>query len=320
MTSAISEASLLVGTERSAVPAVIRGFAWASLSCAILSGWFVVTRLGLSHNLQIWDVIALRFGEGAVLLTPTLLFGRSRLPFRAWLPGIPLAVLWGAPFIFFVGTGLRLTSATVASSIAPALMPIFAGVFVWMMHGQFPRWVEISGYALIVAGLVVLVRSHAPADGHVNPVGILSLVVAAAMWALYTVRLKASKLSPLQATALICFWSAIFYVPIYLGAGLSNLSRASAGELLFQSAYQGLLMSVVAVLAFNRAVALLGPRAAAAIVALVPAAVVVFAMPVLDEFPSLIVSASICGIAFGVMLAAAPAKAGTSIIVKGETP
>jgi drug/metabolite transporter (DMT)-like permease len=63
-------------------------------------------------------------------------------------------------------------------------------------------------------------------------------------------------------------------------------------------------MSVVAILAFNRAIAVLGPRAAAAIVALVPVAVTVFAIPVLNEIPSLVASLSVCGIAVGVMLAA----------------
>ena len=42
---------------------------WGSLSLAILSGWFVVARLGLRHDLRVWDIIALRFGEGTVLLT-----------------------------------------------------------------------------------------------------------------------------------------------------------------------------------------------------------------------------------------------------------
>lgn len=306
MTLIPNKAASLAATDGAAPPRLLGGFAWASLSVAIFSGWFVVTRLGLSHNLEVWDVIALRFGEGALILTPTLLFGRSRLRLRAWLPGIPLAVLWGAPFIFFVGTGLRLTSAILASSIAPALMPIFVGVFAWAIRGKAPRWVEICGYGLILVGLVVLVWSHVSTEGAVSTRGITSLVAAAAMWAAYTLRLKGSGLSPLQATALICFWSAIFYVPIYLACGLSNMSHAQTGELLFQSIYQGVLMSVVAILAFNRALVALGPRAAAAIVALVPVAVTVFAIPVLNEIPSLLASLSVCGIAAGVMLAATP--------------
>jgi hypothetical protein len=61
--------------------------------------------------------------------------GKFRLPLRAWIRGIPLAILWGAPFIFLVGTGLRLTSPTLASSIAPALMPDFAGAMSWLAFG-----------------------------------------------------------------------------------------------------------------------------------------------------------------------------------------
>jgi drug/metabolite transporter (DMT)-like permease len=107
---------------------------------------------------------------------------------------------------------------------------------------------------------------------------------------------------------LICFWSAIAYVPVYAASGLSHLAGASAVELLFQSLYQGLLMSVVAVFAFNRAVASLGPNAAAAVIALVPVTVAVFAIPFLGEFPSAASSVIITAIAAGVMLAAASGK------------
>jgi hypothetical protein len=118
-----------------------QGVVWGSLSVAILSGWFVVTRLGLRQDLRVWDVIALRFGEGAVLWTPALLVGSSRLRFQAWSQGIVLAVLWGAPFILLVGLGLQATSATLTSSVTPALMPVFAGFIAWTFFGERPcRW------------------------------------------------------------------------------------------------------------------------------------------------------------------------------------
>jgi drug/metabolite transporter (DMT)-like permease len=284
--------------------AVAAGFVWALLSVGILSGWFVVTLVGFHHDLHIWDVIALRFGEGAVLLLPALLFGASRLPLRKWVRGIPLAVLWGAPFIFFVGTGLQLTSAALASSIAPALMPVFAGVFGWLILGERLRGWQVMGYALIVTGLLALVMTYGATGGTPDPTGILCLVVASAMWAAYTLRLRGSGLSSLQASALICFWSAVLYVPVYLASGTSNLGRASVAELIFQSAYQGVLMSVVAIFAFNRAVASLGPKAAAAMVALVPVVVTILSIPVFHEFPSALSLAAIAIISAGVMVAA----------------
>ena len=71
-------------------------------------------------------------------------------------------------------------------------------------------------------------------------------------------------------------------------------------------------MSVVAVFAFNRAVA---SRAAAAVIALVPVTVTVLAIPFLDEFPSASSSVIITVMAAGVMLAAGSGK---SIGTKGE--
>src|SRR3546814_1389110 len=69
------------------------------------------------------------------------------------------------------------------------------------------------------------------AEGHFSPVGILALVIAAAMWAVYTLRFRRSRLPAIQAAALICVWSAALYLPVYLLAGLSRLSEASFGEL-----------------------------------------------------------------------------------------
>src|SRR5216683_2829856 len=117
----------------------------------------------------------------------------------------------GAPFIFLVGTGLRLTSAALASSIAPALMPVFAGAMGWLAFGERPRPLQVSGYALIAAGLLALVVAYASIAGRPDTNGLLCLVLAAAMWAAYALRLRGGGLSPLQATALICFWSAVVF-------------------------------------------------------------------------------------------------------------
>lgn len=293
-----------------------QGIAWGGLSVAVLSGWFVVTRLGLRHDLRVWDVIALRFGEGAVLLTPALLVGPSRLSLQAWSQGIVLAVLWGAPFILMVGIGLQATSATLTSTVTPTLMPVFAGFIAWTLLGERLHAYQLYGFGLIVAGLPALAYGYIRAAGNLDLGGAAALVTAAFMWALYAMRLRRTGLTSLQAAALICFWPAILYLPLYLGIGLSDLIHASANELLFQSIYQGIMMSVVAIFAFNRAVTLLGPRAAAAIIALIPVSATLLAIPVLSERPSWLSGAALCIIALGVLMAAASAKPAN---IKGES-
>jgi drug/metabolite transporter (DMT)-like permease len=283
------------------------GFIWAAVTVTIFAGWFVVTRFGVTHQaLRVWDIIALRFGGGAILLSPALLGRRRRLPARLWLEGLLYAILWGAPFVLFVTLGLLLTSAAQASTITPALMPVFAGLLGWRAFGEIPSRLRLIGYAAIVIGLVALVVGHAARAGGFSVGGVLALVVAAVMWAIYTLRFRRGRLPAMQAAALICVWSAALYLPVYLFAGLSRLGDASFGEIAIQALYQGLLMSAVAIVTFNRAVTLLGAGAATAIIALLPTITTVLAQPILHEAPSVVSWIATAVIAGGVLLAARP--------------
>ena len=130
------------------------------------------------------------------------------------------------------------------------------------------------------------------------------MVSAGAMWAFYTLRFHRSTLTPIEAAALICFWSSVVFLPIYALFGLSQLGQASLGEIAFQAFNQGVLMSCVAIFTFNRAVSILGPVAATSMIALLPAVASILAIPVLGETPSPLESMAIGIIVVGVLLAA----------------
>lgn len=281
-----------------------RGFFWAGLSVMIFAGWFVVTRLSVTRELRLWDVTALRFGIGTLILFPVLIKGKRSISAKEWGQGLIYACLWGVPFVLAVAFGLQITSARRAAAITPALMPVFAGVFAWLFLREkqgVRRW---CGYVAIVFGLVSLATSGNSADGDIHPLGLLALVIAAAMWAIYTLLFRRSNLTPAQSAALICFWSTALFLPIYILGGLSRLALAPPEEIVLQAVYQGLLMSGVAIVAFNRSVALLGPSAATAIIALIPAAASLAAIPVLGEEPTRGESIAIVGVVVGVLLAA----------------
>ena len=286
----------------------LRGLGWAALSVLIFAGWFVVTRFSVTRELRLWDVTALRFGIGAVILFPVLLRGARRISATQWAEGLLYACLWGMPFVLAVALGLQLTSAGRAAAVAPTLMPVFVGLFAWVFLKERPgrgRWL---GYLAIVIGLVCMVVGGASAHGVANPVGLLALVTAAAMWAVYTLLFRRSALTPVQAAALICFWSAVLFLPVYLFAGLSRLALASPGEIGLQAFYQGVLMSGVAIVSFNRSVALLGPSAATAIIALIPAVAALAAIPVLGELPSWEEGVALLAVVGGVLMAARPKR------------
>ncbi len=286
----------------------LKGLCWAGLSVMIFAGWFVVTRFSVTRELRLWDVTALRFGIGAIILLPVLLRGKRRISSKEWCEGLVYACLWGLPFVLAVALGLQLTSAGRAAAIAPTLMPVFAGIFAWIFLKEKQGKVRWSGYLAIVIGLVYMVASGGSAHGGTNPVGIIALIIAAAMWAVYTLLFRRSALPPVQAAALICFWSAVLFLPIYILCGLSRLDLASTSEIGLQAVYQGVLMSGVAIVSFNRSVALLGPSAATAIIALIPAVASLAAIPILGELPSQAECVAMAAVISGVLLAARPAR------------
>jgi drug/metabolite transporter (DMT)-like permease len=279
------------------------GLIWAALAVSIFSGWFVITRFSVTRELRIWDITALRFGIGALLLAPVLIRRVATLSLAAWGEGLVFAMLWGMPFVLLVALGLSLTSAAQAASIAPTLMPVFAGIFACAVLGERQGRQRWAGYIAIFAGLSLLVLAGAATQGPPSPAGLGALAAAAAMWAVYTLLFRKSGLTPIESAALICFWSAALFLPAYLLLGLSRLSHAPAAEIALQAVYQGVLMSGVAIFTFNRAVSLLGSAAATAIIALVPAVASLLAIPVLGETPSGVECFAIAIIVAGVLLA-----------------
>ena len=163
-----------------------------------------------------------------------------------------------------------------------------------------PRWL---GYGAIVLGLTLLVGASDPSQGAPSSLGRAALLEAALLWAIYTIVFRRNGLSAMQAAALVCTWSAVLFLPVYVLLGLSRFALALPSELAFQVVYQGVFMSCLAAVAFNRAVALLGPSAATAIIALLPAVASLLAVPVLGEIPVTAQWAAIVMIGIGVCLA-----------------
>ena len=302
------------------VRAPFTGIMWSALAVSIFSGWFVITRFSVMRELRIWDITALRFGVGAVLLAPVLVRRLSTFSPSTWGEGLVFSLLWGMPFVLLVALGLSLTSAAQAASITPTLMPLFAGIFAWAFLGERQGWLRWAGYAAIFAGLSLLVLAGTAVHGPPNLAGLGALAAAAAMWAIYTLLFRTSGLTPIESAALICFWSAVLFLPAYLFLGLSRFGQAPASEIALQIVYQGVLMSGVAIFTFNRAVSLLGSAAATAIIALIPAVASVLAIPVLGEIPTSMEWAAIAIIVAGVLLASRRSGPTPQIPIHRRTP
>ena len=106
-----------------------------------IAGWSVrtfrlvlVMRLGLRHDLRVWDVFALRFGDGALLLTPALLVGPIRLPL-----------------------GPRAAAAIIA------LVPVTASFLAIPFLDEWPSWLSGTAICIITMGVAMAAASSEPA-------------------------------------------------------------------------------------------------------------------------------------------------------------
>ncbi|GJD57623.1 DMT family transporter [Methylobacterium dankookense] len=282
----------------------LKGTAWAIFAISIWAGWMVVTRLDLGRSaLTVHDITAIRFATAAVLLLPVLLrhgaFARS-----VGFGDTALMVAGaGAPYALVAAAGLLYAPAAQAGALIPGVMPLFAAALSVLILGETVSRDRLAGLALVPVGILLLLGTGVLHPQGERWIGQLLFLTAALMWATYTVTLRRSGLKPLHGAAVVAFWSACLYLPVYLLAPVARgIANASWGSIASQIVFQGVLTSVVSLVAFNRAVTLLGASRAAVFASLVPAMAAVLAVSVLGEIPTGSDIAGIALVSFGVLL------------------
>jgi len=98
--------------------------------------------------------------------------------------------------------------------------------------------------------------------------------------------MQQARIDPLQAVALVSCGSALIYLPIYLAFEGTHLLQIPVADVVLQAIFQGVVVTVVSLVLYGRAIALIGASGGAAFGALVPALSALFAIPLLGEWPS----------------------------------
>jgi len=238
---------------------------------------------GDDTGLDAWDIAALRFGVAGLLLLPVLVrrgLARDRL---GWLRLAVVIAGGGAPYALVAAEGLRFAPAW--GALNPGCMPLFVALIAAIVLGERVSSARKFGLSLMLAGALIIVFWHAAAWSPSRSLGDALLLAAAFMWACFTVVMRQAKLDPLHAAALVSTGSLVIYLPIYLAVDGTHLAQAPLSAITVQAIFQGVLVTIVSLLLYGRAVALLGASKGAAFGALVPALSAIFAIPLLAEWP-----------------------------------
>jgi drug/metabolite transporter (DMT)-like permease len=187
-----------------------------------------------------------------------------------WIVFFGIAGVAGFPILGYLG--LHYTTATNAALLNTSV-PLFIVPMAWLVRGHTIRAVQLAGLALSLAGALTIVSAGKPAaivSLALNP-GDLLILLAVALWALYTVLLHHR---PRMHSLSFLFFTLIaglaFCVPFYVFEVLTVPAVTVTAKLVAAIAYLGLFSSVVAYVCWNHAVPLVGPNVAGFFNPLVP--------------------------------------------------
>jgi drug/metabolite transporter (DMT)-like permease len=267
------------------------------------SGWIVVSRLGVTHSLTVYDVAGCRFSVGAAVALPYILWRRSWQGLTPWRV-LALTLTAGVPYALFSYFGFKYAPAAHGGVFMNGCLPLFTALFGWIWVGQRIRTSQLAGLGVILIGVTLVgYEGFLSSSGGMTWFGDFLFLAAIALFALFMVANRVWTITPGQILFSVTIVSAAVYIPIWWLWLDSNLAFASRSEILLQGAYQGLVPSVLGISCLNVAVRRLGANATSAFLSTVPAVAALAAIPILQEMPGLPAWIGMITVTVGILLA-----------------
>jgi drug/metabolite transporter (DMT)-like permease len=191
----------------------------------------------------------------------------------------------GVPYVLLAATGLRFAPAHDQGVLNPGFMPLVVALIAAFGLGEGLAAARKLGLSLILVGALIIVGWHAATWNTPRMFGDALFLTAALLWACFTVVMQQTRIDPLQAAALVSSGSALIYLPIYLALYGTHLVQIPLAEFVVQAIFQGFLVTIVSLVLYGQAIALIGASGGAAFGALVPALSALIAIPLLGEWP-----------------------------------
>jgi len=264
----------------------------------LFSSFTLVSRAGLTSSLKPWDLAALRFGIGGLLLLPVLLrhgFGKV-----APRDAFALALSGGLGFAACAYAGFALAPATHGAILLHGTLPLstFLLARIFRAGGRGP---SVVGLALIAIGVVAMAADGFARNTPAQWLGDTALLLASFSWSAYGLLVQRIGLQPAHSASIVAVLSMIALVPAFLALPGFHFSAAPWHAWLWQAVFQGVLVGAVSIFIYSNALVRLGPSRAAVMTAAVPSVTTLGAVFLLHETPSARVLAGIALVTGGML-------------------
>jgi drug/metabolite transporter (DMT)-like permease len=149
-----------------------------------------VARLGLRTNFTPWDIAALRFGVGGLLLLPYLWRKGFAIERLGWMGLAALVLGCGAPMVLLVNAGLLFAPAAHAGALFSGVVPMRVALLAAPILHEACTSAKRVGLTLVLTGVIAIVWSAGGTIGTQQNIGHVLFLGGALLWACYTVAMS----------------------------------------------------------------------------------------------------------------------------------
>jgi len=225
---------------------------------------------------------------------------------RHWKSMAALAFFGMAAFHTALYLAVNYTTAT-NFALLVAICPVLVPVLSWAIYREAVTARMVLAICVSLAGVVVIVTRGEPAQllaMRVNTGDLIGLI-SVFTWSLYTVLVKRrpAGLDPRSLLAVTMMMAVAMLFPAYLWESLTLRTMPITRESLLTIAYVVVFASLLAFLAFNRGIEVLGPNRGGLFMHLVPVFAALLAFVFLGERPQVFHVLGIVAIVAGIVLA-----------------
>jgi len=279
------------------------GYLACTMVVCIWAFWLIVSRIGATSTLTIYDLAALRYGISAVVALPFVIF------FKAWknLPLqriVILTFLLGPLYILMVFSGFIFAPAAHGGVFMNGPVPIMTLILGAILLNTAIEYRKLAGAALIIVSSAVLGFGASGLMLAQSWIGDLCFVFGGLCFAVFVTLSRLWNIKTLDIFFCGSVVNAVIYVPVWYFFLPSGFATTEISLVVLQSIYQGLLPNLVGLVFIAHASKTAGADVTAAFMAIVPGFGALLGVILLSEQMPLTSWGAIVGLTAGLLLMA----------------
>jgi drug/metabolite transporter (DMT)-like permease len=282
----------------------LAGYAAALATVLIWSCYFLSLRFGALSALGTFELTVFRFAVPGLLLTPFLISHHRRIlaVHPLWLTGILIGA--GLPFFLLSAYAMGLAPVVQGSTLIPGTAPLFVTLLAVVIFRQPLSTHRMMGLASVILGILLMLTATGLVANETVFRGQLMFLTCSLCWALFTLSVRQSGLTPLETTAVLTVPSGALLLLYGAVTGTAiDLTTVSTGEWLLQLVVQGLFVGLGAGFLYGFAIRALGAEITSAVGSLTPVSATLLAAVFLQESVELMTLLGLSLVTLGVIAA-----------------